>query len=58
MDLRVALYKIGFMKQLPNLLKQETSSVMTYITVLIKMYRDESIERKSSRSEVEDRLIP
>ncbi|KAJ3328889.1 guanine nucleotide exchange protein for ADP-robosylation factor [Blyttiomyces sp. JEL0837] len=57
-ELRVALYRIGFMKQLPNLLKQETSSVTTYIAILIKMYTDENPERVRTRSEVERRLIP
>jgi brefeldin A-inhibited guanine nucleotide-exchange protein len=58
MELRMALYKMGFMKQLPNLLKQETSSVSSYITVLIKMYSDPKEERVSMRDGIEKRLIP
>ncbi|KAI8610970.1 hypothetical protein BC830DRAFT_1069281 [Chytriomyces sp. MP71] len=58
MDLRMALYRMGFMKTLPNLLKQETSSVSTYITILIKMYSDPSEERKGTRDDIEKRLIP
>ncbi|KAJ3414515.1 guanine nucleotide exchange protein for ADP-robosylation factor [Chytridiales sp. JEL 0842] len=58
MELRMALYRMGFMKQLPNLLKQETSSVSSYITVLIKMYSDPKEERVSMRDGIEKRLIP
>ncbi|KAJ3215780.1 guanine nucleotide exchange protein for ADP-robosylation factor [Dinochytrium kinnereticum] len=58
LDLRMALYKMGFMKQLPNLLKQETTSVSTYVQILIRMYADPDSERISMRSEVERRLIP
>ncbi|KAJ3192020.1 guanine nucleotide exchange protein for ADP-robosylation factor [Irineochytrium annulatum] len=58
LELRMALYKIGFMKQLPNLLKQETTSVSTYVQVLIRMYADSNEERVSMRPEIERRLIP
>ncbi|KAJ3290032.1 guanine nucleotide exchange protein for ADP-robosylation factor [Borealophlyctis nickersoniae] len=58
MELRMALYRMGFMRQLPNLLKQETSSVSSYILVLIKMYSDPNEERRSMRIEIEKRLIP
>ncbi|KAJ3118784.1 guanine nucleotide exchange protein for ADP-robosylation factor [Phlyctochytrium bullatum] len=58
LDLRMALYKMGFMKQLPNLLKQETTSVSTYVQILIRMYADPEPERVAMRPEVERRLIP
>ncbi|KAI8592987.1 hypothetical protein BDZ88DRAFT_503867 [Geranomyces variabilis] len=58
MELRMALYRMGFMKQLPNLLKQETSSVSSYLNSLIKMYLDGSDERKGMRPEIEKRLVP
>jgi brefeldin A-inhibited guanine nucleotide-exchange protein len=54
--LRQELHKMGFMKQLPNLLKQETSSVSGYIVILSKMYTDST--RTSMVTEVERRLIP
>jgi brefeldin A-inhibited guanine nucleotide-exchange protein len=38
MPLRIALYKIGFMKQLPNLLKQETTAVHSLIVNLNRLY--------------------
>ena len=58
MELRVALYRMGFMKQLPNLLKQETSSVTAYVTILVNMYMDDSTERMQHRDEIEARLLP
>ncbi|ORY49065.1 Sec7-domain-containing protein [Rhizoclosmatium globosum] len=51
MELRMALYRMGFMKTLPNLLKQETSSVSTYISILIKI-------EERTRADIEKRLIP
>ncbi|KAJ1554755.1 guanine nucleotide exchange protein for ADP-robosylation factor, partial [Nowakowskiella sp. JEL0078] len=58
LELRMQLYKMGFMKQLPNLLRQETSSVSTYILVLVKMHGDQSLERRQGKPEVDKRLIP
>ncbi|TPX34074.1 hypothetical protein SmJEL517_g03259 [Synchytrium microbalum] len=58
MDLRMALYKMGFMKQLPNLLKQETTSISSYLMILIKMYSDSTDEKVAIRLETEKRLIP
>jgi len=54
----MALFRMGFMRQLPNLLKQETSSVSSYMLILIKMYSDPELERVEMRSEIERRLIP
>ncbi|KAJ3127571.1 guanine nucleotide exchange protein for ADP-robosylation factor [Nowakowskiella sp. JEL0407] len=58
LELRMQLYKMGFMKQLPNLLRQETSSVSTYIMVMVKMHSDPLPERMVHRSAIENRLIP
>ena len=58
MDLRMTLYKLGFMKQLPNLLKQETSSVSTYVSLLIRMTLDEAPEKLAVQEQVDARLIP
>ena len=58
MELRMALYRMGFMKQLPNLLKQETSSVLIYLSILIRMYLDEKDERVCIREEIERRFLP
>ncbi|KAI3634879.1 hypothetical protein MIR68_007260 [Amoeboaphelidium protococcarum] len=38
MQFRVALYKIGFMNQLPNLLKQETTAISCLLTSVFRIY--------------------
>jgi len=57
-DLRMRLWREGFMKQPPNLLKQESGSAATYVNILFRMYHDEGEERKSSRTETEEALVP
>lgn len=57
-DLRMQLWRQGFMKQLPNLLKQESGSAATYVNILFRMYHDDREERKNSRGETEAALIP
>jgi len=46
------------MKQLPNLLKQESSSAATYVSILIRMYNDPQPNRAQSKAGVEDALMP
>ena len=57
-DLRMQLWRQGFMKQPPNLLKQESGSANTYVSILLRMYHDEGEERRSNREETEKALIP
>ncbi|KAI4278381.1 MAG: hypothetical protein L6R38_005269 [Xanthoria sp. 2 TBL-2021] len=57
-DLRMKLWSEGFMKQPPNLLKQESGSAATYIAILVRMYHDEGEERRRSRGATEAALIP
>jgi brefeldin A-inhibited guanine nucleotide-exchange protein len=57
-DLRMRLFKEGFMKQPPNLLKQESGSAATYISILVRMYFDEGEERRKNRPQIEAALIP
>lgn len=57
-ELRMRLWREGFMKSPPNLLKQESGSAATYVNILVRMYHDEGEERKKSRSETEAALIP
>ncbi|KAJ1556021.1 guanine nucleotide exchange protein for ADP-robosylation factor [Cladochytrium tenue] len=57
-DLRAALFRLGFMKQLPNLLKQETSSVAVYVAALMKLYAVDGEDRRLFRSDIEARLLP
>lgn len=58
---RVAQYSellAGFMKHLPNLLKQESSSASTLVHVLLRMYYDTRSEHQAARPQVMDRLMP
>ena len=57
-ELRRKLFQQGFMKQPPNLLKQESGSAATYVSILVRMYFDDSEERRRSRAETEAALIP
>ena len=57
-DLRMRLWREGFMKQPPNLLKQESGSAATYVNILVRMYHDEGEERRRSRADTEAALIP
>ena len=57
-DLRMRLWREGFMKQPPNLLKQESGSAATYVNILVRMYHDEGEERRRNRAETEAALIP
>ncbi|KNE60799.1 hypothetical protein AMAG_06156 [Allomyces macrogynus ATCC 38327] len=58
LELRTALWKSGFTKQLPNLLKQETSSVTCLLHLLFHMYGDPSLDRMAERAAVENKLVP
>ncbi|KAK5113686.1 hypothetical protein LTR62_003313 [Meristemomyces frigidus] len=57
-DLRTRLFREGFMKQPPNLLKQESGSASVYVGILLRMYKDEGDERVASREATEEALIP
>jgi brefeldin A-inhibited guanine nucleotide-exchange protein len=57
-ELRMRLWREGFMKQPPNLLKQESGSASTYVSILLRMYHDESEERKLNRADTEAALVP
>lgn len=46
------------MKQLPNLLKQESSSAATLINNLLRMYEDPRSDRQTSRASVLERFVP
>jgi len=46
------------MKQLPNLLKQESSSAATLVNVLLRMYRDPRADHQASRQGVLEQFIP
>ncbi|KAI5368136.1 Putative Sec7 domain, mon2, dimerization and cyclophilin-binding domain, Sec7 domain superfamily [Septoria linicola] len=57
-ELRGRLFREGFMKQPPNLLKQESGSASVYVSILLRMYADTSSERAASKPETEHALIP
>jgi len=58
LDLRNRLFQEGFMKQPPNLLKQESGSASVYVNILFRMYHDEGEERRNSREQTEAALVP
>jgi brefeldin A-inhibited guanine nucleotide-exchange protein len=49
---------LGFMKHLPNLLKQESSSAACLINVSLRMYYDKRPEYQAQHAQVADRLMP
>ncbi|OAX41346.1 hypothetical protein K503DRAFT_863932 [Rhizopogon vinicolor AM-OR11-026] len=57
-ELRTGLWKVGFMKHLPNLLKQESSSASTLVHILLRMYFDERQEHQNARPQIAERLLP
>ncbi|CAG8451027.1 12392_t:CDS:10 [Ambispora gerdemannii] len=57
-ELRLALWKLGFMKRLPNLLKQESISATSYINLTLRMLRDPNEDRQQKKQEIEKKLIP
>lgn len=57
-ELRTGLWKVGFMKHLPNLLKQESSSAATLVHVLLRMYYDSRPEHQAARPQIAERLLP
>ncbi|KAJ9474522.1 Protein transport protein SEC7 [Pseudozyma hubeiensis] len=57
-DLRVALWKVGFMKQLPNLLKQESSSAATLVHILVRMHGDDRADHVALQGRIRERLVP
>jgi len=46
------------MKHLPNLLKQESSSASTLVTVLLRLYFDPRPAHQAIRFQVTERLLP
>lgn len=54
-ELRFSLWRSGFMNQVPNLLKQETTGLTIYLRIMFWLYLDES---KASDVSAELKLIP
>lgn len=57
-ELRMKLWREGFMKQPPNLLKQESGAAATYVSILFRMFADNAPERLGSRPDIESALVP
>ncbi|CAN8102030.1 unnamed protein product [Discula destructiva] len=57
-ELRMRLWREGFMKQPPNLLKQESGSAATYIAILFRMFADTDPRRSASKADVQNALVP
>ncbi|KAJ3498669.1 hypothetical protein NLG97_g939 [Lecanicillium saksenae] len=57
-ELRMKLWREGFMKQPPNLLKQESGAAATYVSILFRMFADNAPERLESRPDIESALVP
>lgn len=57
-ELRMRLWREGFMKQPPNLLKQESGSAATYVAILFRMFADTDPRRSESKADVENALVP
>ncbi|CAO1630328.1 unnamed protein product [Parajaminaea phylloscopi] len=57
-DLRMALWKVGFMKQLPNLLKQESSSAATLVSILVRLHGDTRESHRALRAQVRKKFVP
>lgn len=54
-ELRFSLWRAGFMNQVPNLLKQETTGLTTFLRIMFWLYLDSS---RGSVVEAESKLIP
>ncbi len=50
-ELRYSLWRAGFMNQVPNLLKQETSGLTTYMRIMFWLYLDPDREDEGCRLE-------
>lgn len=56
--LRVRLWNAGVVDKLPNLLKQETSAIGVYISILFRLYSDEGKSTPEAREKIVDTIIP
>lgn len=52
------MLSLGFMKQPPNLLNQESNSAATLVSVLLRMYTDSRPDYIAKRAETLDTMLP
>lgn len=57
-DLRVRLWNSGVIERLPNLLKQELSSLAVYLNIMFRMYCDEDKVSGDRKREIMATVIP
>lgn len=57
-NLRVRLWNSGVMDKLPNLLKQETSAVGVFISILFRLYCDNQKVDAKTHKQITETLIP
>jgi brefeldin A-inhibited guanine nucleotide-exchange protein len=58
LELRTRLFREGFMRQPPNLLKQESGAAATYVAILLRMHHDGDPARAGSRAATTEALVP
>ncbi|KAG8836919.1 guanine nucleotide exchange protein for ADP-robosylation factor [Serendipita sp. 400] len=56
-EVRNGLWKVGFMRHPPNLLKQESSSAATLVNVLLRIASDKRPEYVKNREDASTRLV-
>lgn len=57
-DLRVRLWNAGVIERLPNLLKQESSSLAVYLNIMFRMYCDDDKTSTQTKKDILNSIIP
>lgn len=56
-ELRYSLWRAGFMNQVPNLLKQETSGLTTYMRIMFWLYLDPARHQEQEELRLEEGVV-
>lgn len=56
-ELRYSLWRAGFMNQVPNLLKQETSGLTTYLRIMFWLYLDPARQEEQEELSLEQAVV-
>lgn len=57
-DLRVRLWNAGIIERLPNLLKQESSSLAVFLNVMFRMYCDDDKTNLTIKNDIMESIMP
>lgn len=57
-DLRVRLWNAGVIERLPNLLKQELSSLAVFLNIMFRMYCDDDKTKASDKTAIVGSIVP